>query len=74
VIASQKKHTVIVKDVPSSTRSKSEMEPRGTVITFAYDKFAWAGKTSGWVGIGIRMFGGDFGRYAITCEGNDGGS
>ena len=64
---------IIVKVVPSSTRGKSEMEPRGTVITFEYDKSALS-PDSVWAGIGIKMFGGVSGRDKVTCDGNDAGS
>lgn len=64
---------IIVKVVPSSTRGKSEMEPRGTVITFEYDKSVLS-PDSVWAGIGIKMFGGVSGRDKVTCDGNDAGS
>jgi hypothetical protein len=65
---------IIVKAVPSSTRGRSEMEPRGTVMTFVYDKSALPDKNSAWAGIGIKMFGGVFGRDKITWDGNDAGN
>ena len=65
---------IIVKVVPSSTRGRSEMEPRGTVMIFVFDKSALPDKSSVWAGIGIKMFGGVFGRDKVTCEGNDAGS
>ena len=34
--ASQKKHMIIIGVVPSSTRGRSKVEPRGTVVTFVY--------------------------------------
>ena len=64
----------IVKVVPSSTNARSEMEPRGTVTTFVYDRFALPDKNSEWAGIGIKIFGGVFGRDKVTCDGNDAGS
>jgi hypothetical protein len=65
---------IIVKVVPSSTRGRSEMEPRGTVMTFVFDKSALPDKNSVWAGIGIKMFGGVWGRDKVTCDGNDAGS
>ena len=65
---------IIVKVVPSSTSGRSETEPRGTVMTFVYDKSALSDKNSVWAGIGIKMFGGVFGRDEVTCDGNDAGS
>jgi hypothetical protein len=62
---------IIVKAVPSSTRGKSEMEPRGTVMTFVYDNNLPPDKNSEWAGIGIKMFGGVFRRDEIICDGND---
>ena len=64
---------IIVKVVPSSTRSRSEMEPRGTAMTFVYDKSTLS-PDSVWAGIGMKMFGGVFGRDKVTCDGNDAGS
>ena len=68
------KHMIIVKVVPSSTRGRSEMEPKGTVMTLVYNKSALPDKNSVWAGIGIKMFGEVFGRDKVTCDGNDAGS
>ena len=66
---------IIVKIVPASTKGRSEMEPRGTVMTFVYDKSALSpDKNSAGAGIGIKMFGGVFGRDRVTCDDNDAGS
>lgn len=72
--ASQKKHMIIVKVVPNSTRGRSEMEPRGTIMAFVSDRSAFPDKNSVWAGIEIKMFGGVFGRDKVTCGGNDAGS
>ena len=53
---------IIVKVVPSSTRGRSKMEPRGTVVTFIY---ALPDKNSVRAEIVIKMFGGVFGRDNI---------
>ena len=47
------------------------MEPRGMVMTFVYDKSALR---SEWTGIGIKIFGGVFGRDTVIREGNETGS
>ena len=42
-------------------------------MTFEYDKCDLS-PDSVWAGIGIKMFGGVFGRDKVTCDGNDAGS
>ena len=62
------KQMIIAKDVPSSTKGRSEMDPRGTVMVFE------SALPVKWAGIRIKIFGGALGRDAITCDGNDAGS